>query len=181
MNRVFKDKEQWVFLEEEIKEYIKNKVNSCGYKTFELLLQSKSVANDNDNQKIVDSLCVIPISSRMHAQLLILGRKGKYGIYTLDDCNYYGGPGKYLNPENEAYPYDEIRISNKMDGICFVAFRKANKWGIEKIVDADYENPDEFFTYTYALTKRMVVVPCKFTSLELAQKQILNWIELPSS
>ena len=122
-----------------------------------------------------DDIKFIPITDRVHAQLCIPSHNGKFGIYTLDTCKFFGGPGKYCNPTKEALPYDEILLSNRIDGICFAAFRIGDKWGIEKIVDVDYVNPAEDFPYTYGLTKRMIFVPCEHDTLESAQLQIINW------
>ena len=111
-----------------------------------------------------DDIKFIPITDRVHAQLCIPSHNGKFGIYTLDTCKFFGGPGKYCNPTKEALPYDEILLSNRIDGICHAAFRIGEKWGID----------------TYGLTKRMILVPCEHESLESAQLQIIKWGDITS-
>jgi hypothetical protein len=59
-----------------------------------------------------------------------------------------------------------------------VAFRIDKKWGIEKIVDIGYTNRSEIFPNSYVSTKRRIVVPCEYDTIETAQSFILKWSAL---
>ena len=175
MKRVFKIGEQWEFHEEGVPEELEWVIKTFGFTMEEFYALPEGDADDLSNAQVIDTMKFIPISSRVHAQLCVLEHKGKFGVYTLDTCKFFGGPGKYLNPSKEAFPYDEILLSNMIDGICYVAFRIDGKWGIEKIVDIDYDNPGEVFTYSYGQTKRRMYAPCKYETLESAQFHIVHW------
>ena len=51
------------------------------------------------------------------------------------------------------------------------ACRVANKWGIIEVVDISRKTKDEYDA-EYGLTKRRIVVPCQFSSLEEADAQL---------
>jgi hypothetical protein len=50
-----------------------------------------------------------------------------------------------------------------------------DKWGVEKVVDADYVNPGEMFKHSYGLTKRRLVVPHENDYLEAALSRFMPW------
>ena len=175
MKRVYQTGKQWEFHEEGLPEFLEWTVKTLGFTMEEYNALPEGDAEDFDNARIIDSIKYVPISDRVHAQLCILEHNNKFGIYTLDTCNFFGGPGKYVSPTAEAFPYDEIYISNKTDGICYVACRMADKWGVEKVVDADYVNPGEMFNHSYGLTKRRLVVPHENDSLEAALSRFMPW------
>lgn len=178
MKRVYLTGKHWEFHEEGLPESVEWVVKTLGFtlEEFEALPEGDENGDDEfSNTLIIDSIKFFPITDRVHAQLCILARKGKYGLYTLDTCKCFGGPGKYISPTVEAFPYDEIFLSNRTEGICYVACSIAGKWGIEKIVDADYVNPGEKFDNCYGLTKRRIVVPYENDTLESAQSKLLPW------
>lgn len=149
MEKVFNIDGQWVF---------------CDY---------ERPAEGSNNTQVVDTKKFIGISDQGVPQVLILGHNGKYGIYTLDGCYGQSGSGKYFNPTDEAFPYDEVLLHQIEYGICYAAFRIGDKWGIEKIVDGG--TILDKYTYNYTSTKRKTVVPCEFNSLKAAQSQIISW------
>jgi hypothetical protein len=175
MKRVYQTGKQWEFHEEGVPESVEWVVKTLGFTMEEFNAMPEGDAEDFSNTQVVDTIKFIPISDRVHAQLCVLEHQGKFGVYTLDTCKFFGGPGKYFSPSKEAFPYDEILLSNRIDGICYVAFRIEGKWGIEKIVDVDYVNPAEVFTNSYGLTKRRMYVPCEYDTVQSAQLQIINW------
>lgn len=181
MKTVFLIGKQWEFHEEGLPESVEWVVKTLGFtmEEYNALPEGDEDQEEENYNNIhtVDSVKFLPITDRIHAQLCILSHKGKYGIYTLDTCKYQGGPGKYVSPTDEAYPYDEFFLSNRIEGVCYAACRKANKWGIEKIVDANYINPNEQFDNEFELTKRRIVVPYENDSLESAQLRLLPWIK----
>lgn len=153
MEKVFKIDGQWVFCED-------------GYPV-----------EESNNTQIFDSFQPIAISDSIHAQMYVLGHNGKYGIYTLDNCYWQGGPGKYYNPTKEAFPFDEILLSRREEGICHAEFCIWDKWGIEKIVVYVNDDKVEDFQNIYTSTKRKTVVPCKYGTLKEAQPQIPTWTD----
>lgn len=175
MEKVYRTEKQWEFHEEGLPESFEWVIKTLGFTIEEYNALPEGDTEDFDNVKTVDSVKFLPITDRSNLQLCILEHSGKLGIYTLDTCKGMGGPGKYCNPSTEAFPYDEVLISNKIDGVCFVAFRIDKKWGIEKIVDFGYTNPSEIFPITYGATKRRIVVPCEYDTIETAQSFILKW------
>lgn len=178
MKRVYLTGKHWEFHEEGLPESVEWVVKTLGFTLEEFEALPEGDKNDDaefSNTLIIDSIKFFPITDRVHAQLCILTRKGKYGLYTLDTCKCFGGPGKYISPTVEAFPYDEIFLSNRTEGICYAACRIAGKWGIEKIVDTDYVNPGEKFDNCYGLTKRRIVVPYENDTLESAQSKLLPW------
>ena len=149
MEQVFKIEGQWVY---------------CEYE--------RPVEGSNNTQ-VYDTIKAIYITDQGVPQVCILGHNGKFGIYTLNNCYGQSGPGKYFNPTKDAFPYDEVLIHQREYGICYAAFRIGDKWGIEKIVDREFNF--ENFTHNYTSTKRKTVVPFKFNSLEAAQSQFISW------
>ena len=116
-----------------------------------------------------------PITDGIKMQLAVVGHNNKYGVYTLDCAYGMGCPGVYINPDAEAYPYDEVVAYETLKGFCFIAVRIANKWGVIKVVDSDYQNKYEHFTHIYGATKRVIVVPCECDSIEVARQRIFAW------
>ena len=93
----------------------------------------------------------------------------------LEGCMGMNGPGKYSNPSEDAFPYDEAFLTEWKSGIYYAAFRIGNKWGIERI---SYSGNIEDTQDTEGYKMRKIIVPCEFNSLEAAQSQILHWIDL---
>lgn len=177
MERVFRNAKQWEYHQDGISDTLKWMLETTGITTEEFNALLESEAEDFDNSKIVDSLCYYQFRARNKPQLCILERNGKSGLYSLDSCDG-DGQGVYINPEKEPFLYDDILFSNTVDGICYAGLCIGNKWGIEKIVDIEYSNPGENFTYCYGLTKRRMITPCIHDSLLAAQTEILNWKNL---
>lgn len=119
------------------------------------------------------------ITDGFKAQVVVLSNNNNYGVYTLDIC-YFGmdGPGIYVNPEEEAFPYDEVVAYCTILGYSYIAFRIGEKWGILKVADIEYENRLENFTEIYSRTKRWVMVPCEYNSLDSARNMLFQdrWI-----
>ena len=115
------------------------------------------------------------ITDGFQAQVVVVSNNKKYGVYILDMC-YYGmdGPGIYVNPEKEAFPYDEVVAYCTIIGYSYIAFRIGEKWGILKVADIEYENRLENFTEIYSRTKRWVVVPCEYDSLDSARNMLFE-------
>lgn len=114
----------------------------------------------------------VNITDSIKIQVAILSNNNKYGVYTLDDCYGICGPGIYVNPEKEAFPYDEVVAYNTLIGFCYITFRIDSKWGVLKIAAADYNNRFENFTEIYSSTKRKIVVPCEYDSLDSARNML---------
>jgi hypothetical protein len=64
----------------------------------------------------------VNITDSIKIQVAILSNNNKYGVYTLDD--YYGicGPGIYVNPEKETFPYDEVVAYNTLSAFVISRF-----------------------------------------------------------
>ena len=93
------------------------------------------------------------ITDGFKIQVAVVSNNKKYGVYILDMC-YYGmdGPGIYVNPDKEAFPYDEVVAYCTIIGYSYIAFRIGEKWGILKVADIEYENRLENFTEIYSST-----------------------------
>ena len=48
--------------------------------------------------EVFDDVIYLPITDRVKAQVCILRKEDRYGIYTLDHTNGMGGPGTWCNP-----------------------------------------------------------------------------------
>ena len=175
MERVLKKRNQWEYYEDGLSEDMEWCLDAMGISIDEFKALPEGEYDDDDRWQIIDNVRFVPITDRVHMQVCIINRNSKYGLYILDTCKFFGGPGTYINPEEEAFPYDEVFISNCIDGVCYAAVKKANKWGIVKIADIDYANSSEHFDSSYRLTKRRIFVPCEYDTLESAQTKILNW------
>ena len=151
MYKVFRIDNQWIFFED-------------GY-PFE----------ESNNFKYFDSVKYLGITDSIYAQMCVLRCGEKFGIYMLEGCMGMNGPGKYSNPSEDAFPYDEAFLTEWKSGIYYAAFRIGNKWGIERI---SYSGNIEDTQDTEGYKMRKIIVPCEFNSLEAAQSQILNWIDL---
>ena len=176
MESVFKKKNQWEYYEDGLSENMEWCLNAMGISIDEYnALPEGEPEQNSDRWQNIDDVKFVAITDRVHMQLCVISRNNKYGLYILDTCKWFGGPGTYVNPDEEAFPYDEVLISNCVDGICYAAVRKADKWGIVQIVDIDYVNPSENFVNSYGLTKRREIVPCMYDTLESVQAMIMNW------
>lgn len=120
----------------------------------------------------VDGVKFFPITDGIKMQLAVVSHNNKYGVYTLHGAYGMGGSGTYVNPDDEAFPFDEVVAYDTLKGFCYVAVKKANKWGIIKVVDCDYQNKYEYFTHIYGATKRVVVVPCEYDSIDTARQRL---------
>lgn len=50
-----------------------------------------------------DDIKFIPITDRVHAQLCIPSHNGKFGIYTLDTCKFFGAPASTVTRQRKHY------------------------------------------------------------------------------
>ena len=124
-----------------------------------------------------DQLFPIPISDFALAQVLIIRKANKYGVYSCSGSFGFGGPGRWFNPTEIPFPYDEIKYSIIEYGFCYVASRIGTKWGIIKVSDRLYiadneQDRDDYDGDEHALTRRKIVVPCNYDTLEEAGLQI---------
>lgn len=178
MERVFRNVKQnvkqWEYHQDGISDTLKWILETTGVTTEEFNALPEGDAEDFDNSRIVDTISYFSFSNRDKAQLCILEKNGKYGLYCLDSCDDEG-LGVYINPDKEPFLYDDILFSCTVDGICYAGLCIDDKWGIEKIVDKDYINPGEQFLNCYGLTKRRMITPCIHDSLLAAQTVILYW------
>jgi len=124
-----------------------------------------------------DQRFYITISEFTPPQVLIIRKDKKYGVYSCSGSFGFGGPGRWFNPTEIPFPYDETKVSEIVYGFCYVAFRIGTKWGIIKVADgiylANYEQDrDDYDGDEHALTRRKIVVPCNYDTLEEAGLQI---------
>ena len=127
-----------------------------------------------------NDIAYIAITDRVKMQVCVLRKGDKYGIYTLDHTNGFGGPGTWCCPTVKPFPYDEVKYCTfPMDDEYGVfAFRIGSKWGIIKVVDGSNEE-EGLYDVEYLLTKRRIVVPCEYGALEDAELQLresYDWI-----
>lgn len=120
-----------------------------------------------------EALDYIPITDRATAQVCVIQHGEKYGLYIADHTVGFGGPGTWCSPTKEPFPYDEVKCCADLfkETPALFACRVANKWGIIEVVDIARETNDKYDA-VYGLTKRRVVVPCQFESLEEADAQL---------
>ena len=120
-----------------------------------------------------DEFSFVAITDRATMQVCILRQGQKYGIYTCDHTNGFGGPGVWCSPTVNPFPYDEVKYcSFPMDDEYGVfAFRIGSKWGILEVVDGCNEE-EGVYDVEYLLTKRRIVVPCEYVALEDAELQL---------
>ena len=120
-----------------------------------------------------DELGFVAITGRVTMQVCILRRGEKFGIYTCDHTNGFGGPGVYCSPTVSPFPYDEVKscVFPWDDEYGVFAYRIGNKWGIIEVVDGSNEE-EGVFDVEYLLTKRRIVVPCEYVALEDAELQL---------
>jgi len=160
---------------------MKEKVYKVGY-TWEYTQNPNEIEHENCIQSVeFDDLIYIAITDRVTKQVCILKKGSKFGVYTNDHTNGFGGPGTWCNPTANPFPYDEVKYCSfpwdKEYGIF--AFRIGNKWGIIMVVDGSNEE-EGIFDVEYLLTKRKIVVPCEYLSLEDAELQLrekYDWID----
>ena len=123
----------------------------------------------------LDNLSMIAITGCITVQVCVLKKGDKYGVFTCDHTNGMGGPGVWCSPTVDPFPYDEVKYCafpwDKEYGLF--AFRIGNKWGIIKVVDGRNEE-EGVYDFETPLTKRRIVVPCKYVALEDAEIQLGN-------
>ena len=120
-----------------------------------------------------DELSFVAISSRATMQVCILQQGEKFGIYTCDHTNGFGGPGVWCSPSVNPFPYDEVKYCSFPwdDEYGVFAYRIGNKWGIIEVVDGSNDE-EGIYDVEYLLTKRRIVVPCEYVALEDAELQL---------
>ncbi len=126
-----------------------------------------------------DEVVYVAITDRVTAQVCIIRRGNKYGIYTLDHTNGFGGPGTWCSPTVIPFPYDEVKCCTFMgEEYGLFAFHIGNKWGILKVVDGE-EPSQGMYDVEYLLTKRRIIVTCdccaSIEDLELHLGKRINW------
>lgn len=114
-------------------------------------------------------------------QVCILRKGDRYGIYTLDQFDMYGGvigSGTWCNPTLNPFPYDEVKYCSFFDNnYGYFAFRIGKKWGIIKVHFGGYIE-EGVYDVEYGHTKRKIVVPCEYVALadaELQLRERINW------
>ena len=120
-----------------------------------------------------DELSFVAISGRATMQVCILQQGEKFGIYTCDHTNGFGGPGVYCSPTVSPFPYDEVKSCAFPwdDEYGVFAYRIGKKWGILEVVDGSNDE-EGIYDVEYLLTKRRIVVPCEYVALEDAELQL---------
>ena len=130
--------------------------------------------------KDFDDLKLVDISDASFREICIIRKGQKYGIYTFDYSSGFGGAQTWCTPTYEPFPYDEVKYCAYPDihDVGFLAFRIGNKWGIIKVVVRQFDDTEGIYDVEYAGTKRRIVVPCQYESLEEAELQLgqsFNW------
>lgn len=109
-----------------------------------------------------------PYTDHWTCDTLVLKHNGKYGIFTLPNMADYGNDGTLMwrGLDTEAFPYDELRIKG-MTGqyYGFIAYRIGTKWGIYNF----------FFNRQMDCMEKGEIVPCKYPSLEEAERHFPSW------
>jgi len=127
-----------------------------------------------------DDVAYIPITDRGKPQACVIRKGDRYGVFTLDHTNGMGGPGTWLSPTIEPFPYDEVKCCSfpfdYPNEYGLFAFRVVDKWGIIKVVDCDSPS-HEVYDAEYGLSKRQIVVPCEYASLAEAESQLSDKFE----
>lgn len=122
-----------------------------------------------------DNLTMIAITDRFTAQVCVLQKGDKYGIFTCDHTNGMGGPGVWCSPTVNPFPYDEVKYCSfpfdYPNEYGVFAFRIGKKWGIIEVVDGKNEE-EGIYDVEYLLTKRRIIVPCEYVALEDAELQL---------
>lgn len=120
-----------------------------------------------------DEVAFVAITDRATMQVCVIRKGEKYGIYTLDYTNGFGGPGVWCSPTVKPFPYDEVKCSTFPSGKEYgvFAFRIGEKWGILRVVDGD-EPSQGLYDVEFMLTKRRIVVQCVYPSIEEAELQL---------
>lgn len=122
-----------------------------------------------------EALDYIPITDRVTAQVCVIQHGEKYGLYTADHTCGFGGPGTWCNPTDEPFPYDEVLYCvNSFEFPAppgLFAFRVGDRWGIIEVIDGSCKTNDKYDA-SYPLTKRRIIVPCEYGSLEEADAQL---------
>lgn len=133
------------------------------------------IMNANSTESIdFDEMAFIEITDRAKMQVCVIRKGNKYGVFTGDHTNGFGGPGTWCSPTVNPFPYDEVKCCtfpwDYGNERGFFAFRIGIKWGIIKVVDGS--NKEEgVYDVEYLLTKRRIVVPCQYVALEDAELQ----------
>lgn len=150
--------------------------------TWQLIENPSKIEIDCSTESVeFDNLAMIAITDRFTAQVCVLQKGDKYGIFTCDHTNGMGGPGVWCSPTFNPFPYDEVKYSSFPFDYPYeygvFAFRIGEKWGIIKVVDGRNEE-EGVYDVEYTLTKRCIVVPCKYVALKDAELQLgesYNW------
>ena len=91
---------------------MKEKVYKVGY-TWEYTQNPNEIEHENCIQSVeFDDLIYIAITDRVTKQVCILKKGSKFGVYTNDHTNGFGGPGTWCNPTANPFPYDEVKYSS---------------------------------------------------------------------
>lgn len=149
---------------------------------WEYIEDSCEVMREYWNQsEVFEDKELISITDRVTPQVCIIRNGKKFGVYTLDHTNGFGGPGTWCTPTANPFPYDEVKYCafpwNYEYGVF--AFRIGDEWGIIKVVDGD-DKSKGIYDVEYSLTKRRIIVPCEYHSLAEAELQFgesFNWEE----
>lgn len=143
----------------------------CGW---EYIQDPNEIARENFSDSAnFDEFGFVAISDRATMQVCILQQGEKYGIFTCDHTNGFGGPGVYCTPTVNPFPYDEVKYCAFPfdEEFGLFAFRIGSKWGIIEVVDGSNEE-EGIYDVEYLLTKRRIVVPCQYVALEDAELQL---------
>lgn len=162
---------------------IKNNVFKVGC-CWEYIQDPSEIKSENCKEsEEFDAIAYVEITDRATAQVCILRQGNRFGIYTADHINGQGGPGTWCCPTINPFPYDEVKYcsfpSNYPNEYGLFAFRIGEKWGIIKVVDGRNEDMG-VYDIECPLTKRRIVVPCKYAALEDAELQLgekIDWKE----
>ena len=129
--------------------------------------------------KDFDDFKLLDISDASFREICIIRKSQKYGIYTFDHASGFGGPQTWCTPTINPFPYDEVKccVLPDIHDVGFLAFRIGDKWGIIKVVVSQFDDTEGIYDVEYAGTKRRIVVPCQYESLEEATQQLSDQVD----
>lgn len=127
-----------------------------------------------ENPTAFDEVVKLDIFDRSPLPACVLRKGDKYGVYTLDHATGWTGDGTWCSPTSDAFPYDEVmfRPFPNEDLYGLLAFRIKDKWGIIKVADPVIDMEEGVYDVEYGGTKRRIVVPCRYKTLEDAEFQL---------